>query len=210
MAGGVGRRHGTGLRTEAPFLHATQGALSADAVLEELGLDPTLRDQLRRLPVHPVQDESTWHERLLAAALCNLDGPSGERRLAIAAAAVTQAQQRPPYGRLNRLGLDHPLAQALPVLRSILSRPAADAGGSLDTINRQAGSGGGQTAPLLPRRLRPQPARYRNPLMSCPPGQSGHQASPFHYADEWTADGVPPASPFAAPPATTLRLRPRP
>jgi len=171
---------------------AQQDAVSA--ALREAGVSERLAEQLRGAPLHPVADESPWRERMLAVALAHVPRASLPPR------------SGSDYGRRNRLGLDHPVGRALPVLARIFSRPPIPVAGSDDTINRQVGTGPGQTAPMY-RAVYDLAAPVADTLASCPPGQSGHPGS-RHYADQWDAGGVPPATPLG-PPRATLTLRPR-
>ena len=106
------------------------------------------------------------------------------------------------WGQLNRVRIEHPLAEALPGLRYILNMPNEPASGCGQCIRvMQDGLGASQ-------RLVVSPGHQSDGILHMPGGQSGHPLSP-HYRDQqhYWSDGLP--LPFlAGRPVHTLIMAP--
>ncbi|MDF0668413.1 MAG: penicillin acylase family protein [Nitrospira sp.] len=107
------------------------------------------------------------------------------------------------WGQLNRVRIEHPLAEALPGLGYILNMPDEPASGCGQCIRvMQDGLGASQ-------RLVVSPGHQDEGILHMPGGQSGHPLSP-HYRDQqrYWSEGLP--LPFlAGTPVHTLTLVPR-
>jgi len=139
-------------------------------------------------------------------------------REAIAGVAVRQGPDPTAWrwGPEAPVRFEHPLATALPVLGRILNRGPYEGSGDTDTVRLSGrGYGEGVVAATTSAFLRAvyDVGEWSGSVFSCPPGQSGHPASP-HYADLIPAwlEGRPLPLAFGAElpdeEVKVLRLRP--
>jgi penicillin amidase len=138
--------------------------------------------------------QSGWRHALdaaFAATVQHLESTFGD------AASAT-------WGARNRLQIQHPLSQAIPVVGTWLDMPSEPVAGDGFSPRAQGPAFGAS------QRLVVSPAHLDEAIFHMPAGQSGHFLSPFYSAGhrDWV-EGRP--SPLLPGPAVhTLLLRPRP